>query len=53
MERGDCTMFHPLTVHGAPGNRYTDRWRGAVSTFWMGDDAVFAERPGRVTEEAT
>jgi ectoine hydroxylase-related dioxygenase (phytanoyl-CoA dioxygenase family) len=48
MEPGDCIVFHALTVHGAPGNRYTDRWRRAVSTFWMGDDAVFAERPGRV-----
>ena len=48
MQPGDCIVFHALTVHGAPGNRYADRWRRAVSTFWMGDDAVFAERPGLV-----
>ena len=48
MAPGDCIVFHALTVHGAPGNRYHDRWRRAVSTFWMGDDTVFAERPGQV-----
>ena len=48
MEPGDCIVFHALTVHGAPGNRSREHWRRAVSTFWMGDDAVFAERPGKV-----
>ena len=48
MAPGDCIVFHALTVHGAPGNRYDDRWRRAVSTFWMGDDTVFAKRPGQV-----
>ena len=48
MAPGDCIVFHALTVHGAPGNRYADRWRRAVSTFWMGDDTVYAERPGDV-----
>ena len=48
MEPGDCIVFHALTVHGAPGNRSLEHWRRAVSTFWMGDDAVFAERPGNV-----
>lgn len=48
MEPGDCIAFHGLTVHGAPGNSASDRARRAVSTFWMGDDAVFAERPGTV-----
>jgi ectoine hydroxylase-related dioxygenase (phytanoyl-CoA dioxygenase family) len=48
MKPGDCIVFHALTVHGAPGNRYPNQWRRAVSTFWMGDDAVFAERPGLV-----
>ena len=48
MAPGDCIVFHALTVHGAPGNRYQDRWRRAGSTFWMGDDTVFAERPGPV-----
>ena len=48
MEPGDCIVFHALTVHGAPGNPSREHWRRAVSTFWMGDDAVFAERPGSV-----
>ncbi len=48
MAPGDCIAFHGLTVHGAPGNSASDRARRAVSTFWMGDDAVFASRPGTV-----
>ena len=48
MVPGDCIVFHALSVHGAPGNRSREHWRRAVSTFWMGDDAVFAERPGNV-----
>ncbi len=48
MEPGDCIAFHGLTVHGAPGNTSATHARRAVSTFWMGDDAVFAERPGMV-----
>ena len=48
MAPGDCIAFHGLTVHGAPGNSSTAHARRAVSTFWMGDDAVFASRPGTV-----
>ena len=48
MQPGDCIVFHALTVHGAPGNASTEHWRRAVSMFWMGDDAVFATRPGKV-----
>ncbi|MDH3691299.1 MAG: phytanoyl-CoA dioxygenase family protein [Gammaproteobacteria bacterium] len=48
MQPGDCIVFHALTLHGAPGNSSHQRWRRAISTFWMGDDAVFAERPGDV-----
>ena len=48
MRPGDCIVFHALTVHGAPGNPSHEHPRRAVSTFWMGDDAVFAERPGQV-----
>ena len=47
MAPGDCILFHALTVHGAPGNRSDEHWRRAVSTFWMGDDAVFTTRPGK------
>jgi len=45
---GDCVAFAGLTVHGAAGNASDQRPRRALSTVWMGDDAVFAERPGKV-----
>jgi len=48
MVPGDCLAFAGLTVHGAPGNASDQRQRRALSTVWMGDDAVFAERPGKV-----
>ena len=48
MVPGDCIAFHGLTVHGAPGNSSREHRRRAFSTFWMGDDAVFAKRPGTV-----
>ena len=48
MMPGDCLAFAGLTVHGAPGNASDQRPRRALSTVWMGDDAVFAERPGKV-----
>jgi len=48
MMPGDCVAFTGLTVHGAPGNTSDQQPRRALSTIWMGDDAVFAERPGKV-----
>jgi ectoine hydroxylase-related dioxygenase (phytanoyl-CoA dioxygenase family) len=48
MEPGDCIVFHGLTVHGAPGNSHLERRRRALSVIWLGDDAVFAARPGPV-----
>jgi ectoine hydroxylase-related dioxygenase (phytanoyl-CoA dioxygenase family) len=48
MEPGDCIVFHGLTVHGAPGNTHLARRRRALSVIWLGDDAVFAVRPGPV-----
>ncbi len=49
MEIGDCIFFHALTVHGAPGNVSTSRRRRAYATRWLGEDARYAERPGRVS----
>ena len=46
MEPGDAIAFHGLVVHGAGGNRSAQRRRRAVSLRWMGDDAVFDDRPG-------
>jgi ectoine hydroxylase-related dioxygenase (phytanoyl-CoA dioxygenase family) len=48
MEPGDCIVFHGLTVHGAPGNLSRERRRRALSVIWLGDDTVFAARPGPV-----
>jgi len=48
MTPGDCIAFTGLTVHGASGNASDQQPRRALSTIWMGDDAVFAERPGKV-----
>jgi ectoine hydroxylase-related dioxygenase (phytanoyl-CoA dioxygenase family) len=45
---GDCVVFAGLMIHGAPGNASDKNPRRALSTIWLGDDAVFAERPGRV-----
>jgi ectoine hydroxylase-related dioxygenase (phytanoyl-CoA dioxygenase family) len=42
VEPGDCVTFHGSTVHGAPGST---AGRRAVSTVWLGDDAVYTERP--------
>ncbi|MDA0702280.1 MAG: phytanoyl-CoA dioxygenase family protein [Proteobacteria bacterium] len=48
MEPGDCIVFQAMVVHGAPGNTSATLRRRALSTFWLGDDATYAERPGRV-----
>jgi ectoine hydroxylase-related dioxygenase (phytanoyl-CoA dioxygenase family) len=42
---GDCVVFHMKTVHGAPGTEGLTGRRRAFSTRWLGDDAVWAERP--------
>lgn len=49
LEPGDCIFFHALTVHGAPGNRASDRRRRAYATRWLGEDARYASRPGRIS----
>jgi ectoine hydroxylase-related dioxygenase (phytanoyl-CoA dioxygenase family) len=45
LEPGDAIAFHMKTVHGAPGTAKHPFRRRAVSTRWLGDDAVFATRP--------
>ncbi|MGE0724129.1 MAG: phytanoyl-CoA dioxygenase family protein [Alphaproteobacteria bacterium] len=45
---GDCLVFQAMIVHGAPGNRLAAR-RRALATRWMGDDARFSHRPGKVS----
>ena len=45
LNRGDAIAFHMKTLHGAPGTTRLKTRRRAFSTRWLGDDAVFAERP--------
>ena len=49
MEPGDCIAFHMLTVHGAPNTSTIKTRRRGFSTRWLGDDAVFAERPWKTS----
>jgi ectoine hydroxylase-related dioxygenase (phytanoyl-CoA dioxygenase family) len=46
---GDVVVFHYRTVHDAPGNTSASTRRRAVSLRWVGDDAVWAERPWQVS----
>ncbi len=46
---GDCIVFHMRTLHGAPGTTGLKSRRRGFSTRWMGDDAVFAERPWKTS----
>ena len=49
MEPGDVIAFHYRTLHDAPGNPAGARRRRVVSLRWLGDDAVWAERPWQVS----
>jgi len=46
LEPGDCLVHQALAVHGASGNRTRTQRRRALSTRWIGDDVVYAPRPG-------
>ena len=48
MQPGDAVAFDFRTVHGARGNASNER-RRALSLRFVGDDARFAERPGRTS----
>ena len=49
MEPGDCIVFHFKTLHSGKGNPHSEIRRRAFSSRWIGDDAVFAERPGETS----
>ncbi len=49
LEPGDAIAFHFLTVHGAPPNLSPRRRRRGFSTRWLGDDAVYAVRSGKMS----
>lgn len=46
VEAGDALIFSAWTVHGARGNASGDTRRAALSTRWLGDDAVWYPHPG-------
>ncbi len=46
LEPGDAYVFHGLTVHGAGGNRMSDRRRRGYTVRYTGDDVVYDTRPG-------
>lgn len=45
VQPGDCVAFHAMMLHGSRGNASLERRRRALSTTWLGDDAVFGPRP--------
>ena len=53
MEPGDVIAFHPMMLHGARGNPSPTRRRRALQATWLGDDAVYGERPGDVEPHIT
>lgn len=46
MAPGDALVFSAWTLHGTPGNQSATQDRFAMSTRWLGDDAVWDPRPG-------
>jgi len=48
MQPGDAVAFHYSMLHGARGNQSNSR-RRAFSVRFIGDDARYAERPGRTS----
>ena len=49
LERGDCIVFHMLTLHGARNTSDLTTRRRGFSIRWLGDDAVFANRPWKTS----
>ena len=43
---GDAVLFSAWTLHGAPGNSSPDKRRAAISTRWLGDDAIWYPHAG-------
>jgi phytanoyl-CoA dioxygenase PhyH len=50
VEPGDVIVHHVLTVHGAGGNRSTERDRRAISFRYCGDDIQYFDRPGAIPQ---
>lgn len=48
LEPGDCIVFHAQTLHAAPGNSSLGHRRRVVVTRWLGEDATYLAREGKV-----
>lgn len=46
VEPGDALIFSAWLLHGAPGNASTSKRRAALSTRWLGDDALWWPHAG-------
>ena len=46
MDAGDVVLFSAWILHGAPGNSSSNRRRAAISTRWLGDDAIWHPHQG-------
>ena len=46
MEPGDAVVFSAWTLHGARGNSSPNMRRAAISTRWLGDDAIWYPHAG-------
>lgn len=54
MRAGDALIFNTRIAHSSRGNAHATRRRVALSTRWLGDDAIWDPRPGTdpiVTQE--
>ena len=52
LEPGDTLVFDFRTLHGT-GDAEVKSMRGAFSTRWIGDDAIYCERPGETSPPYT
>ncbi|MBW2396166.1 MAG: phytanoyl-CoA dioxygenase family protein [Deltaproteobacteria bacterium] len=50
LEPGDILIHHPLTIHHARGNASSTTRRRGLALRYVGDDAVFDDRPGTFLE---
>ncbi len=50
VEPGDIILHHPLTLHYAPGNSSKTGRRRGLALRYLGDDAVYDDRPGTFME---